>query len=44
MDISFIERNFKKLQRFVADNFLLVGFCGAIIIAFLYPYAGKIIV
>lgn len=30
------------LQAFVVDNFLLVGFCGAVLFAFVYPFGGKL--
>jgi len=33
---------FKKVQTFVIENFLLVGFCGAVIFAFSYPFGGKL--
>lgn len=32
----------KKLHIFFVENFLLVGFCGAVIFAFIYPYGGKL--
>jgi len=30
------------LQTFVVENFLLVGFCGAVLFAFIYPFGGKL--
>lgn len=30
------------LQTFVVENFLLVGFCGAVLFAFTYPFGGKL--
>jgi len=35
-------RLLKKVQAFVIENFLLVGFCGAVIFAFAYPFGGKL--
>eukprot|EP00388_Colpodella_angusta_P028851 GDKK01014482.1.p1 GENE.GDKK01014482.1~~GDKK01014482.1.p1 ORF type:complete len:406 (-),score=23.21 GDKK01014482.1:94-1311(-) len=32
----------KKVQTFIIENFLLVGFCGAVIFAFAYPFGGKL--
>lgn len=32
----------KKLGTFIAENFLLVGFCGAVLFAFMYPIGGKL--
>lgn len=32
----------KKAATFIVENFLLVGFCGAVLIAFLYPFGGKL--
>lgn len=32
----------QRVQTFVVENFLLVGFCGAVLIAFAYPLGGKL--
>lgn len=37
-----LSRFMTNAQIFVVENFLLVGFCGAVIFAFVYPFGGKL--
>jgi sodium/bile acid cotransporter 7 len=37
-----IESKFAIAKTFIIENFLLVGFCGAVLVAFAYPLAGKL--
>ena len=37
-----VSSSIKRLQTFVVENFLLFGFCVAVLFAFLYPFGGKL--
>ena len=37
-----LSKSLKTFQTFAVENFLLVGFCGAVVFAFVYPFGGNL--